>query len=83
MPDLSNTEQCASCPVSTGECPRCGTFWWTDGWNKRYGCRPATEQDAQIIRDLQGRWGDSGTGGGIVFPDELPNRIGPIQFTRS
>jgi hypothetical protein len=69
-----SSEICAACRVDVGECPTCGTFWWRTG-GKRQGCRPATEADARQIRQLQQR-GDGGTGAGIVYAHELPNRIG-------
>ena len=73
---MTDSEQsvCAACPVYTGECPTCGTFWWTRGDGKRYGMRPASERDARLIRDLQQRNGTAG----IVYWGELPNRIGPV-----
>ena len=30
---------CAACPVWLGECPQCGTYWFSDGC-KRYGVSP-------------------------------------------
>lgn len=78
MTDHSHLEQsdpvsqCSACPVDTGECPRCGTFWWRRGGEKRYGMRPATKHDAARIRELLQRQPT-----GIVYWNELPNRIGP------
>lgn len=33
---------CAACPVHTGECPLCGTYWFIRG-TKRYGVSPVAE----------------------------------------
>lgn len=62
---------CSACPVDVGECPDCGTFWSRSG-GKRYGMRPASEDDARLIRNLQLRNGTAG----IVYRHELPNAIG-------
>lgn len=65
------SDQCAACPVDTGECPRCGTFWYRQGTGrdgKRVAMRPATDDDARRIRDLQAR-----NGWGVVHLSELPN----------
>lgn len=77
MTDLSPS-YCAACPVDTGECPRCGTFWWRRGDGKRLAMRPATEDDAKRIRGLL----DRNNTAGIVHWRELPNRIGPMEARR-
>lgn len=69
------TTTCVACPVFTGECPDCGTFWWTRGDGKRFAMRPASEHDAALIRGLQQRDNTAG----IVYWHELPNRIGPLS----
>lgn len=74
MSQSAMPHQCAACRVWTGECPDCGTFWWTRGDGKRYGMRPASQDDARLIRNLQTRNGTAG----IVYWDELPNRIGSL-----
>jgi hypothetical protein len=46
--------QCAACPVDVGECPRCGTFWFRRGGEKRYGVRPVEKCDPLVRPD--GKW---------------------------
>jgi hypothetical protein len=78
MPDREVGQNvCSACPVNIGTCPTCGTFWWTRGDGKRYGMRPATEQDAATIRALQTRHGYTAY---PVYWDELPNAIGPMPL---
>jgi len=43
MPDGDSRPLCATCPVWTGVCPTCGTFWWERG-GKRHGLRPVAAQ---------------------------------------
>lgn len=53
MSDHLGQSVCSACPVDTGECPNCGTFWWRTG-GKRRGVRPiaadALAQDAARFR---------------------------------
>ncbi len=37
------SDVCASCPVHTGECPLCGTFWFIRNGIKRCGVSPVEQ----------------------------------------
>jgi hypothetical protein len=38
----SQSTTCAACPIDTGTCPICGTFWTRDGY-QRTGYKPSQE----------------------------------------
>lgn len=47
---------CATCPVWTGACPNCGTFWWERG-GKRHGLRPVPAAQAPVDPTAKGYYG--------------------------
>lgn len=68
------TDICAKCPVWTGECPTCLTFWYIGSNNKRYGVARIT---AQAYRSAQAQWDRPGITECMPNLNGLPNVILP------
>lgn len=60
---------CAACPVVNGECPNCGTFYFTRGDGKRFGIRPTP---VPLHDGTSGPWSLDDVQNAFRAPSRLP-----------
>lgn len=92
---MTDLNMCTACPVATGLCPRCGTFWWINPTGKRVGVRrvmerpeaaPTYRPDGSVSTALHDRIPpvDSGQWPHVVIepPGAVPNIETTGRFSR-